>query len=111
MGAHPGMPSRVATLLRQQKGKCALCGLHFHEWDVLEVDHILPKVLGGKDIWDNLQLLHRYCHDNKTAQDLIEIRKESTNRHLRELAKYYSKFDWSWHEDLPVINGLLGVRQ
>jgi RNA-directed DNA polymerase len=106
MGAHPEMPARVAALLRQQKGKCASCGLRFHEWDVLEVDHILPKILGGKDIWNNLQLLHRHCHDDKTAQDLIESGKESTNRHLKELAKYYSKFDWSWQEDLPVIKGL-----
>jgi RNA-directed DNA polymerase len=108
MGAYPEMPSRVASLLRQQKGKCVHCGLHFHSWDVLEVDHILPKALGGKDKWDNLQLLHRHCHDDKTAKDLIAIRKQSTSSNLEELAEYYSRFEWKWLDDIPLILGSLG---
>jgi RNA-directed DNA polymerase len=35
----------------------------------MEVDHILPISRGGKDEYKNLQLLHRHCHDNKTASD------------------------------------------
>jgi 5-methylcytosine-specific restriction endonuclease McrA len=34
------------------------CGLFFRENDVLEVDHKIPKSQGGKDIYDNWQLLH-----------------------------------------------------
>lgn len=63
------MPKKVATLLKKQKGKCTHCGLFFREDDVLEVDHKIPKSQGGKDIYDNLQLLHRHCHDTKTAND------------------------------------------
>lgn len=44
----------------------------------MEVDHIIPRTLGGKDEWKNLQLLHRHCHDEKTAIDLTEIRKKYT---------------------------------
>ncbi len=69
MGKHPEMPNREAHLLRQQKGKCTHCGLNFREDDLLEVDHIIPTSLGGKDEWNNLQLLHRHCHDVKTASD------------------------------------------
>ena len=69
MGRHPEMPNREAKLLKQQKGKCAHCGLTFREGDVMEVDHIIPKSIGGKDEWKNLQLLHRHCHDVKTASD------------------------------------------
>jgi RNA-directed DNA polymerase len=69
MGQHPEMSNREAKLLRQQKGKCTHCGLTFREGDVMEVDHIIPKSLGGKDEWKNLQLLHRHCHDVKTASD------------------------------------------
>jgi RNA-directed DNA polymerase len=36
----------------------------------MEVDHILPKSQGGNGDYSNLQLLHRHCHDNKTATDL-----------------------------------------
>ncbi|MCA1992013.1 MAG: group II intron reverse transcriptase/maturase [Coleofasciculus sp. S288] len=69
LGKHPEMPCRKAKLLKQQKGKCLACGLTFQEWDVMEVDHKIPTALGGKDEWKNLQLLHRHCHDEKTALD------------------------------------------
>ena len=69
MGKHPEATERVATLLKKQKGKCTHCELYFREEDVLEVDHIIPKTLGGKDQYNNLQMLHRHCHDSKTAGD------------------------------------------
>jgi RNA-directed DNA polymerase len=69
LGEHPEMPSRKAKLLKQQKGKCTWCGLHFRDEDLLEVDHKNPLSSGGKDEWKNLQLLHRHCHDEKTATD------------------------------------------
>ena len=69
MGNSPEMSKRVAALLKQQQGKCAHCGLFFRENDVIEVDHIIPKLQGGKDEYKNWQLLHRHCHDTKTAID------------------------------------------
>jgi len=69
MGHNPEVPLTVTTLLKQQKGKCTHCGLYFTEESVLEVDHIIPKSRGGKDEYKNLQLLHRHCHDEKTAND------------------------------------------
>lgn len=35
----------------------------------MEVDHIIPRASGGKDAFHNWQLLHRHCHDRKTAED------------------------------------------
>jgi RNA-directed DNA polymerase len=70
LGGHPELPRRVATLLRWQQGKCAQCGRYFNHEDLLEVDHILPRSMGGKDTYSNWQLLHRHCHDAKTAEDL-----------------------------------------
>jgi RNA-directed DNA polymerase len=69
MGNSPEMPKRVTTLLKKQKGKCTHCGLYFRENDVMEVDHKIPKSQGGKDSYDNWQLLHRHCHDTKTVSD------------------------------------------
>lgn len=69
MGNNPEMPSRVSKLLKKQKGKCTHCGLFFREDDVMEIDHRIPKSQGGKDSYDNWQLLHRHCHDTKTAID------------------------------------------
>lgn len=68
-GKHPEMPTRIAILLKAQKGKCTQCGLTFREEDVMEVDHIIPKSLGGKDEYKNLQILHKHCHDQKTTSD------------------------------------------
>ncbi len=69
MGKNPEMPSKVSKLLKMQEGKCTHCGLFFRENDVMEVDHRIPKSQGGRDSYDNWQLLHRHCHDSKTAND------------------------------------------
>jgi len=69
LGNSPELSNRVAKLLKRQKGKCLHCGLTFKDNDSWEVDHIKPLSLGGKDRWDNIQLLHKHCHDTKTTSD------------------------------------------
>ena len=69
MSNHPELPSRVATLLKRQAGKCGLCELSFRYGDLWEVDHVIRTSRGGKDEYSNWQLLHRHCHDLKTATD------------------------------------------
>jgi RNA-directed DNA polymerase len=69
MGNNPEMPNRVSKLLKKQKGKCTHCGLFFRENDVMEVDHRIPKSKGGRDSYENRNLLHRHCHDTKTVND------------------------------------------
>jgi RNA-directed DNA polymerase len=68
-GRHPELPNRVALLLKKYKGKCLECGLMFVANDLIEVDHKIPRQEGGTDKFDNLQPLHRHCHDVKTARD------------------------------------------
>lgn len=68
-GKHPELPNQVASLLKRYKGKCPACGSLFMEGDLIEVDHKIPKLDGGTDRFDNLQPLHRHCHDVKTARD------------------------------------------
>jgi len=68
-GEYPETPNRVASLIKRQKGICSHCGLYFTSTDIVEVDHKLPLSLGGKNHQDNLQLLHRHCHDTKTSTD------------------------------------------
>jgi len=65
----PDVSNRVIKLLDKQKGKCGQCGMLFKDGDKWEVDHILPKSLGGKDWYANLQLLHDYCHHQKSKTD------------------------------------------
>lgn len=68
-GQHPGVAPRVARLLKQQQGKCAHCGGYFKAGDLLEIDHIVARREGGREVKANFQLLHCYCHVRKTAQE------------------------------------------
>lgn len=64
--------TRVTKLLQNQKQICLWCKQKFTTFDSInwEVDHILPKSKGGKDVYANLQLLHKHCHMEKTSIDL-----------------------------------------
>jgi RNA-directed DNA polymerase len=83
LGQHPEVSPRVAQLLKRQQGKCPACGLFFAEGDRMEVDHIIPQGHGGTNRRDNLQLLHRHCHDRKTASDAHRP-GTSDKRHVTE---------------------------
>ncbi|MEH2424875.1 MAG: group II intron reverse transcriptase/maturase [Nostoc sp.] len=96
MGNNPEMPSRISKLLKKQKGKCTHCDLFFRENDVLEVDHKIPKSQGGKDIYDNLQLLHRHCHDTKTALDGSPGTKSGCNSAEPKPTRKLEKVEEKW---------------
>jgi RNA-directed DNA polymerase len=68
-GYSPEMPSRVSKLLKEQQGKCAYCGHHFREDDLMEVHRIVPGKEGGKYKKGNMRLLHRHCHDKEHGND------------------------------------------
>lgn len=92
MGSYPETPKRVAELLKRQKGRCAWCGLHFKDGDIMEVDHIEPKSKGGSNRKVNLQLLHGHCHDEKTREDAKRMVKESIAK-MEALYEEYAKED------------------
>ncbi|KAB8321246.1 group II intron reverse transcriptase/maturase [Tolypothrix campylonemoides VB511288] len=100
MGNHPEMPKRVTTLLKRQKGKCPYCKLHFRQDDVMEIDHRIPKSRGGKDSYENWQLLHRHCHDIKTTLDGSAGTKSGCKS---AKPKPPSKPEWFWEEDMLVM--------
>jgi RNA-directed DNA polymerase len=75
-GEYHDTPKRVSELIKKQKGICSHCGLYFTSTDIVEVDHKKPTSLGGKDTYHNLRLLHKHCHDTKTATDgSLTVRK------------------------------------
>src|SRR5207249_90950 len=69
MGRHPELNRRIAKLLQRQRGRCAYCGLYFRDGDLPEIDHVIPRAHRGRDGYQNWQLLHRHCHDAKTATE------------------------------------------
>ena len=88
MGKHPEMSKRTASLLKKQNGKCPHCGLSFKNGNIMEVDHIIPKSKGGKNEYNNYQLLHRHCHDEKTRTD------GSLNKKLINQIKLPKNYKW-----------------
>ena len=84
LGKHPTLPRRVSRLLQRQEGKCWECGLRFRYGDAMEVDHLIPRERGGKDVYGNLQLLHAHCHKAKTARDLAFARTDVNGQAAEE---------------------------
>lgn len=74
------LPMRTVKLLKEQNGICTLCRTRFQLDSVMEVDHIIPKALGGKDHYSNLQLLHKHCHNKKTRIDRRNITRVKLRR-------------------------------
>jgi RNA-directed DNA polymerase len=65
-----------ARLIKQQKGRCGICGDFFLPDDIIERDHIIPKALEGKNLRENVHAVHRYCHLIKTKAEIGEIRRK-----------------------------------
>lgn len=101
MGKHPEIPIKVATLLKIQKGKCVFCGNYFKDGDSLEVDHLIPRSQGGSSDYKNLQLLHRHCHDNKTASDGSLGNKSGCNS-TKPKPPVDPEF-WFWQDDMLAM--------
>jgi RNA-directed DNA polymerase len=101
MGVHPEIPARVAKLLKRQKGKCAHCDNYFKEGDSIEVDHIIPKSIGGRESYDNWQLLHRHCHDTKTVTD-GSLGNKSSCKSAKPKPPVEPN-SWVWENDMLVM--------
>ena len=101
-GTHPELKDSVARMLKQQKGRCNWCGLHFQNGEKMETDHITPKSIGG-NIKSNLQLLHRHCHDIKTKEDLKAIKKHKRHKEYLKFMKQFNQKNWEWIDDIPTL--------
>jgi RNA-directed DNA polymerase len=53
--------SRI-KLAKRQDYKCPKCKQSLQNGEALEIHHIVPRSMGGKDEYKNLQLLHTPCH-------------------------------------------------
>ncbi len=91
-GREPTTPVRVARLLKEQGGRCRECDLFFRSGDQMELDHVRPKAQGGTDARRNLQLLHRHCHDRKTARDKEVRMTGAMPSRSRVMRKHQARF-------------------
>ncbi len=73
LGELPNYRTHRHRLYGEQEGVCVGCKTHF-PFRVMEVDHILPRVKGGTDHPDNLQLLCSGCNRSKGGRTMAEWR-------------------------------------
>ena len=71
-GVIPGS-DRYKVLLRA-KNRCESCGISNKE-KALEVDHIIPRTKGGKDVLSNFQALCYTCNSQKSNKDDTHFKK------------------------------------
>lgn len=61
----------------------------------------------GKNTIDNLQALHKHCHDVKTKTDLMAIKRHKIRKGWNKVHKLFQEqFDntnWIWDKDLPTL--------
>jgi RNA-directed DNA polymerase len=101
-GSHPELKGSIAKMLKKQQGKCNWCGLTFRSEDLIETDHIIPKAI-GVNLKDNLQLLHKHCHDIKTKEDLKAIKKHKVKKEWQKTLEKFNKMNWEWVDDIPTL--------
>lgn len=82
-GHRPISGSIRYEVLSRARGRCELCGIT-NEEKMLEVDHIFPKSLGGKDDLSNYQALCYSCNAAKRNTDDTDFRKFKTMYEHRE---------------------------
>ena len=56
-----------AAKLREQGGNCAACGSPVMSHQLADGDHVIAWSEGGATTAENLQILHRHCHQVKTG--------------------------------------------
>ena len=83
-GHRPISGSIRYEVLSRAKFKCELCGISADEKSI-EVDHILPKSLGGKDDLTNYQALCYSCNAAKRNTDDTDFREFKTLYDSREI--------------------------
>ena len=60
-------PSR-ARIAQRQQGYCLHCGAFLFDGEDIQLHHKVAKAAGGTDRYENLELLHLFCHQQIHAK-------------------------------------------
>jgi 5-methylcytosine-specific restriction endonuclease McrA len=60
--------SQKKRKLEMQEGRCAICDQPIYEHQTYEGDHVQPWSKGGKTTMENLNVVHRDCHQTKSSR-------------------------------------------
>lgn len=96
-----------ARVKAQAKNQCGYCrSLQKYVLGILEIEHIIPKALGGTDDEENLWLSCRLCNAFKGVQS--HGQDPVTNRQVKLFNPRHQKWlrHFTWTEDGTYIVGL-----
>ncbi|MFB1100518.1 group II intron reverse transcriptase/maturase [Terribacillus sp. JSM ZJ617] len=91
--------------------KCRVCGESLQGDEPIETNHTVPVVIGGKDSYDNFELLHKSCHKShhvllekygggKTLPKVVEylksngIKNVNSKKAINLMKKAFKKFKY-----------------
>ena len=64
----------IAFLLNRDGDTCQLCGQVIRSAELMNLDHIVPRSLGGSDGRDNRQMTHWRCNNAKGNRPDVDLR-------------------------------------
>ena len=70
------------NIFKRDKAQCQYCGLSFPRQE-LTIDHVVPKSLGGKTIWNNVVCCCIKCNRQKGNKDLSSTNMALINRPVK----------------------------
>lgn len=102
------IPEEVKARIRTQaNNQCGYClSLQKYVLGILEIEHIIPKALGGSDDEENLWLACRLCNSYKGIQ--TDAKDPVTNRKVKLFNPRQQKWSdhFTWTNDGTQITGL-----
>lgn len=95
--ANKGIPYTKKLIKQRDEGHpCILCGKPIEDGDSVQVDHLIPVLIGGADCFSNVSFVHASCNHRKTKTALeittaqieeLRIRTETFMDNNKELFK------------------------
>ncbi|MFT8352578.1 group II intron reverse transcriptase/maturase [Clostridium saccharoperbutylacetonicum] len=73
-------------LAKKCKYQCRICNQSLFDEENLKINQIVPKVLGGKDVYRNFEILHESCYE----QHQKLLLKYGGNKQLSKIKKFFN---------------------
>jgi 5-methylcytosine-specific restriction endonuclease McrA len=105
--AQPSIAFNKKNILKRDAYTCQYCGRNSGER--MTMDHVIPKSLGGRTVWENVVSACRACNLKKGNKSLEEARMCLLRRptkpvsvfYLGVLAHTFQRYE-SWRKYLPI---------